>query len=215
MSAHRIRHRIAAPGAAQRAGERGSVLVLAMVFVTVVMVMTLALLAFAEAGSSATVSFKAERSRRYAVDGALQSAINMLRTQPTMGISGSGATPCRLQYDIPAESAAEESKVVWPGAYLVVQCAATDPAKVPNAPATSGGTDASGIALPRDVTFTVTCNSGDDAYPTDPPGQYLSCGSGTTSVVLATVRVRYEVDSSITPAASSAVVPKIISWEFR
>lgn len=201
-----LRHQPAAVGP-DRSGERGSALVLAMLVVTVVMVLTVGLLAFAEIGSRSSVSFQMERQRRYAVDGALQSGINMVRTHPNMGVTTNPDT-CVMEYTVPGDP-----KTIYPGTYLVVECAATNPAAA-GAPAESGGTDTDGGQRARDVTFTVSCDSGSPAYPTKPL-RTLSCGSGGEREVLAKVRVRYEIDYSVTPASERAVVPKVISWELR
>lgn len=201
----RLTHRRATPG---ETGETGSVMLMALAFVTVVMVIVVALVAFAHVGVRSTRSYEVERTRRYAVNSALDAAVQSGISKPTLGTSTT-AKIC-YQYDLPATPT--NIKLVGNGtgaAYLTVECKQTDGAGI-----TSGATEADGGQGPRDVTFTVICRTG-TVQPYTPSTEYLNCGSGNNDQILAKARVRYEIDYTKTPASERAVVPKVVTWEVR
>lgn len=183
--------------------ESGSTLVLALAFVTIVMALTVGLLGFSKAGTSSLQAYRVERTRRYAVDGAMQSAIQMVSKYPNMG-KHTSPDPCGLRFLVQGNP-----RMVAPGAYLVVECAET-PAAVSGV--SNAGDVVGGQQTARDVTLTVTCNREPNATPTR---NKVSCGSGTVSTILAKARVRYEIDYSVANQTQWAIVPKIITWEVR
>jgi hypothetical protein len=172
----------------------------------VVGVIVAALIGFAQVGARSTRSFEIERTRRYAVNSAIDETIQSLITKPLMGTSPTSKS-C-YEYVLPPTNT--NTKLIGNGggsAYLTVECRAT-PGQ------TSGAAESDGGQGPRDVTFTVICRTG-DVEPHNPSEEYLNCGSGGNDRVLAKARVRYEVDYSKTPASERAVVPKVITWEVR
>jgi hypothetical protein len=200
-----------------RRGELGAILILALVFVTVVLTLAVSLLTLAYTGSTSLRAFRIERTRRYAADGALQSAVQYVKQDPTLGqTTGSGT--CSLTYPIVQGSGAGEPALVAASSTLTVTCEATPGT-------TSGGVDVDGGQRIRDVTFTVTCRG-------DPPGVkgVLSCdSSSSTTTVLGRARVRYEIDYELVPSGSTcapsvtecsahnarAVVPKVVTWSLK
>lgn len=182
-------------------GEDGSTLLLALVFVTVVMSLTVVLLAFAKAGNTAVHAYKVERTRRYAVDGALQSAIQMAAKNPAIGRSTAPAS-CDMLFLVQGSP-----RQVVGGSYLVVTCAAT-PSTVSGSSTT--GNVVGGQQTARDVTFNVGCYRNGPAVKNK-----IDCSSGTLVSTLASARVRYEIDYSVTDQTQWAIVPKIVTWEVR
>lgn len=181
--------------------EEGSTLVLALVFVTAVMTLTIVLLAFAKTGNTAVNSYKVERTRRYAVDGALQSAIQLVAKNPAMGRATS-PDPCDMLFLVQGSP-----RQVVGGSYLVTSCAAT-PAAVSGSSTT--GNVVGGQQNARDVTFTVSCYA-----PAVAAKGKIDCASGSVVSTLASARVRYEIDYSVTNQTQWAIVPKIVTWEVR
>lgn len=182
-------------------GQEGSTLLLALVFVTTVMSLTVVLLGFAKAGNTAVHAYKVERTRRYAVDGALQSAIQLVAKNPGMGRATS-PDPCDMLFLVQGSP-----RQVVGGSYLVVSCAAT-PATVSGSSST--GNLAGGQQNARDVTFRVSCYA-----PAVAATDKIDCASGTVVSELASARVRYEIDYSVTNQTQWAIVPKIVTWEVR
>jgi hypothetical protein len=200
--------------------QAGATLIIALAFTTVIMSITVAVLAFARAGTNSVHAYQVERNRRYAADGALQSAVLYAAKDSALGVTGSTKT-CEMAFNIrEALLHKGESAVATPGV-LVVTCEAT--------PTSLTGGATSGLGDPqeaRDVTFTVKCKgttpSAGDAH------SRLTCQSGSVySKTLATARVRFEPDYTMTkvpgaPGTTSAndrskraIIPKIISWNVK
>lgn len=206
----------------ERRGESGAILLLALAFITIVMVLTIALLGLAKTENSALRSYRTERVRRYAVDGALQEAIQFMKQNPKYGTDTS-TDLCHLEHPV-KDDLRGGAAGIFPVAsdnvvyYITVDCYATKIANVDSgAIGSDGGQDA------RDVTFEVKCSH----EPNTPvPVGLIQCGSGTEEIVLARARIRFDVDYSIPPTSpdcnpgctastARAVVPKVISWSVR
>lgn len=199
-----------------RHGERGAILILAIAFVTVILTLAVSLLTLAYTGSSSLRAFRIERAQRNAADAAMQSAVHMVRKDPTLGQT-TGSPTCSMTYPMVETTSGGELSVVAAGSFVTVTCEAT-------AGSTSGGVDVDFGQRTRDVTFTVTCLG-------SPPGprQKLSCGSSGATQVLARARVRYEIDYSLVPSGATcapsttdciahnarAVVPKVLTWSLK
>ncbi|MEZ5202993.1 MAG: hypothetical protein R2701_01000 [Acidimicrobiales bacterium] len=188
-------------------------LILVLVFTIVVAMLAVSLLTLAWTGSTSLRAFKIERSRRYAADGALQSAVQMVKTNATLGQT-SGSPACSMTFPIAEATGANITSVVAAGSYVTVSCAATTGV-------TSGGLDSDSGQRTRDVTFTVTCQG---ALPGNKGT--LTCGNTGPVRVIGRARVRYEIDFGLTPSGSTcspsvsqcwahnarAVVPKVLEW---
>jgi hypothetical protein len=193
----------------RRSDQTGSTLVLALAVVTVILLLVVGLLGLTQTGNRSLRAYEVERTRRYAVNSALEVAVQAVRKTPDLGTTATTRS-CGSRFDIPGNPRVLGS--VGTG-YLEVVCY-----KTPGAGITSGDPDTDGGQGPRDLTFEVRCNR----RPTDivQPG-FLNCGRGDDYKVLAKARVRFEVDYGIAPDAGSsvstkrAVVPKVITWEVR
>lgn len=196
-----------------RNSESGSVLLLSLAFIIVIMVLAVGLLGITRTGNASLRAYELERTRRYSVNSALETSVQMVKQRPDLGVTAT-PLPCGLEYEVTGEQ-----RVIGPdgngSAYLYVVCSATDVDG-----AVSGGPDSDGGQAPRDVTFEVRCAT--DPVSNPPQAGFIVCGSGGDYAVLGTARVRYEVDiKGIEPPAGStasperAVVPKVISWEVR
>lgn len=201
-SHHRRLHVPSTPWSHRRS-EDGSTLLLSLAFVTIVMALTVVLLGFSKVGNTSVHAYRVERTRRYAIDGAMQSAIQMAAKNPGMGRATS-PDPCGLSFIVQGSA-----RQVASGSYLLVECAAT-PATVSGSSTT--GNVVSGQQNARDVTFTVTCHQNPGYVPVK---NKIDCRSGTQFKTLATARVRYEIDYSVTNQTQWAIVPKVITWEVR
>ena len=194
------------PAAGRSHSERGAIILLALAFLTVIGALAVSLLSFAYAGSSALTSYRVERTRRYTADSALQTAVQRVKTETTLGISSTAASPeiC-ARYDIPQDiSEGNITDVVGTDAFVTVECYAT-----PGVPADFFDLD--GGQAPRDVTFRVLCRA---------PGsivvdRQLVCGASGDAVEIGTARVRFENDYSLVPITERAVVPKVVSWSIN
>jgi hypothetical protein len=180
-------------------------MLLALAFVTVVMVVVVALVGFAQAGTRSVRGYEIERTKRYAVNSALETTVAALVGKPTMGTTDT-AKIC-LVYDIPNTATNVKLKGNGGGAaYLTVECRAT--------PGVTYAAESDGGQGPRDVTISVYCRT-DPAVPEFAPSKdVLNCGTGSGTDPLAVARVRYEVDYSKALDAR-AVVPKVVTWEVR
>ncbi len=199
-----------------RHGERGAILILAIAFLTVILTLAVSLLTLAYTGSTSLRNFRIERARRYAADGALQSAVQMVKKDPTLGQT-TGSPTCQMTFPIVEDTSAGALSVVSAGSYVTVSCAATTGV-------VSGGVDVDQGQRARDVTFTVTCQG-------TPPArnQKLVCGGSGPTTVLARARVRYEIDYGLVPTGATcapsatdcvahnarAVVPKVLTWSLK
>ena len=67
------------------AGEQGATLILALVFLATIGLMAIAILGFGDASMRATGAYREERGKNYSADGALDAAINRVRSDPTIG----------------------------------------------------------------------------------------------------------------------------------
>ena len=115
--------------------------------------------------------------------------------------------PCSAQVPFDEPTVPGASQVMVAGSYLTVTCEPT-----PGTTSGGPGTDST-TAVPtqdaRDVTFTVTC-SGDNSGRAS--GDRYDCSDTGTPEVLATARVRYEIDPGTANPAERAVVPKVVNW---
>lgn len=192
-------------------GQAGSTLVLALAFTTIIMSLTVAVLGFARAGTHSIKAYQVERNRRYAVDGALQTAVQMVASNYRLGVTGNSVSdPCSMRFQIRDPFGSQGQGSITDG-YVLVECAPTNTA-------ISGGDSGTGDPqIARDVTFVVKCNT--DFQPQGTIEEKLTCGSGSvTSKVIGRARVRFEPDFTMTSATDRvkrAVIPKIISWEVR
>jgi len=185
----------------ERRGESGAALLLALIFLTVILILVLALFGSAFTGAASIKSYRRERVLRYSADAALQASIQMVKVDATLGVYSTTPAACGLTYAIVEDDGGGQNPAaITPGSTLSVSCAFT-PGQ------TTSGVLVAGEQQARDVTFTVTCAATTPATAHD----RIGCGSGSTSVVLARARVRYEADRSLT-AATWAVVPKILSY---
>lgn len=204
------------PLATRRDREKGAIIMVAVAFLTIVMTLVTALLYFAMAGSTSVRSYRQERVRRYAADGALNAAVQRLKVTPTLGTTAGSCLTFTITEDL---AGGEVYPMVAAGSSLTVDCAPT----VPGAPLIDGDQG----QAPRDVLLTVTCTFNPASVGPDQP---LSCGSGGSTMVLGRARVRFEIDYGIvasvangncndpancTAATNRAVVPKIISWSTK
>lgn len=184
---------------------------LALAFTTIVMSLTVAVLGFARAGNRSVKAYQVERSRRYAVDGAMQTAVQMVANDYRLGVTGNeSSNPCSMRF-ILRDPVGTQGEGSTNDGYVLVECAPTNSA-------ISGGDSGTGDPqAARDVTFTVKCNN--DAALSGTTADKLTCGSGSLySKVLGRARVRFEPDFTMTSATTRnkrAVIPKIISWEVR
>ena len=189
-----LAHQRARPTHADR-GESGASLVLALAFLVVILVVCASLFQLAFAGTKSLRVYQEERTLRYGADAALEVGIQNVKATSTLGVSnGNGCS-----WNVPITEGG--TPVIAANSYLVVTCTATTD---------SSGTDTDGGQKARDVSFTVTCRSngpGTDDVP-------LVCGTGGTDRVVATARVRYEIDYSA-PTATRSIVPKVLSWDIR
>lgn len=190
---------------------------LAIVFLTIILSLITALLMFAFASSQNVRTYRQERIRRYAADGAMSAAVQRLRVTPTLGTTSSTC----LRFPITDTIAGGPSNTsITAGSVLLVTC---DPV------AGTPTVDVDGGQAPRDVIITVRCFY--NPSTTNGPNKRLSCGDSGTAMVLGTARVRFEIDYGITPtstvsasncadpdctvANNRAVVPKIVTWSTK
>ncbi len=202
----RVRHatRQPEPRSRPQSGESGSSLILALLFVTVVMSLTIGLLGFAQVGARSSRAYKVERTNRFGVEAALNSGIQYLVLNPTLGVSESTET-CRVQVAVEGHV-----NVVVGAGYFTMECEATTPST--GGAAADSGKVVDGVQVPRDVTITIKC--GNDAANPVRVG-WADCGTGVTEDV-AVARVRFDRDTSDSvDKTQSAIVPKILSWELR
>lgn len=209
-----------------REDQSGAIMVLAMAFVFVIVIIAWALTDLAYTGSSSLRAYRLERERRYAADGAMQAAVQMARLNTQLGISTSPPA-CSMTMPINEDTAGGATiQVFTAGSTLSVSCFATP--GVTN----SGDIDPDeGGQLTRDVSFTVSCNYN----PPMPAHGTLTCGSGSSTLLLGRARVRYDIDYGIVPTLPNcgpmdpnfplvnlcrastvrAVVPKIVYWSLK
>lgn len=179
-----------------REDQSGAIIILALAFITIVLALAVGVLSLAFTGSSSLRAYRMERHRRYATDAAMQSAVQYVRQNPLIGVSGASPPACGMNYLVQEDAASGGAiQVFTAGSVLNVTCGATpgqdsgvretgDPRTAPN-----GGQG------PRDVTFTVSCS-----YNTIPAKGTLTCASGgANTLLLGRARVRYDVDYGIDP----------------
>ena len=205
---HRVRSGPTRAVARAAAGERGAVLVLALVFLTVIGTLTAFLISYAFTGTKSLAAYRIERTRRYAADSALHVAVKRLSTETGASLGNSSTPEKCAQYLIPEyTSPGNVQPVVGTGAYVTVWCSLT-----PNA--VTDAIDVDGGQAARDVTMEVRCNTSGTAIVV---GGKLACGSGSNTTVIGRARVRFEIDYNLGSArlATRAVVPKTMSWQIR
>lgn len=204
----------------------------------VILALSWSLIELSYTGSASLRTYRHERVRRYSADSALQAAIQMVKGDPSLGVSGSSSS-CGMTYAVQQDTAGGAALQVFDeNSVLKVSCVPTP--GVTNSgirePDERGGP--TGGQLARDVTFTVTCEEVASSKPFK-----LACRSGGSSRTLATARVRFDIDYGVVPTrpncgpyspnvdppinpmdpiqnpctASSvrAVVPKIVYWSLK
>lgn len=219
--------------------QSGAIIILALAFLTVMLALSWSLIELSYAGSSSLRSYRLERTRRYAADSALQAAIQMVKLNPALGVSGS-STPCGMSYAIQEDTAGGvRLRAFTPGSVLAVTCSPTPGVSNSGVRELDERLEPTGGQMARDITFTVTCRYS----PSSDPKATLTCGSGGDTQTLGRARVRFDIDYGIVPTrpncgpynpnveppvdpndpiqnpctASSirAVVPKIVYWSLK
>ena len=184
-------------------GERGAVLILALVFLIVIGTMTAALLSYAFTGTKALAAYRLERTRRYAADSALLSTVNRLSLDSTLGngttFAGCGRIPI-TQYT----TGGNITSVAESTAYVTVRCRKTPGIVVDRF-------DLDGGQAPRDITMEVVCSYNGAMVV----NRKLTCGAGSSEQVIGRARVRFEPRYDAPDPTKRAVVPKVKSWEVR
>ena len=189
--------------AAAADGERGAVLILALVFLVVIGTMTTALLSYAFTGTRALAAYRLERTRRYAADSALLSTVNRLSRDSTLGNGATFAACGRIpitQYT----TGGNITSVADSTAYVTVRCRKTPGVTVDLI-------DVDGGQPPRDITMEVVCSYNGAMVV----NRKLTCGAGSSEQVIGRARVRFEPRYDAPDPKKRAVVPKVKSWEIR
>ncbi|HEX7135203.1 MAG TPA: hypothetical protein VF228_21700 [Iamia sp.] len=187
--------------------EAGASILLALVLIFVIFGILTAVLSFAFAAARTTHLYDRDRALHFHADAALELAVVMVRNNYQLGEMSPTAPACLSKYAIAGTSSSptDPKKLFVAGSSLNVECSVTP--GVVNSGLEDPGT---GRQRPRDVTFTVIC-FWDSLTPTD---KALDCNdSNNDRMVLATARVRYEVDPGYSLPLQSARVPKIVSWQ--
>ncbi len=190
--------------------EDGVSVIFTLVFLVVVFTLITAVLAYARSTALTVTTYQRDRALRYAADAALETAVQMVKEKPDLGVSAHPATPTTPEIVPPACGMVlllaehDPGGIFAPNARLDVTCAFT-PGQV------SGGFDADGGQALRDVTFTVECRLPSSSSITDLP---LQCGSANPKIVhLAEARVRFDLDYGYVDPLTRARVPQIVTWE--
>lgn len=167
----------------RRRGERGASLVLAVGFVALFGVISASLLSAEWTSSSASVAYLSAGSRRAAADGAVQTAIDWVKNQPTLGLNPASTNVCVLN--------------VVTGVGTITTTCAGDTG--------SGQAPHPWVPInPRVVTFKA-CLRANTALTGD-------CGTVSGDTVLLQARVRFDVSTDASGNAA-ANVPEVLAWD--
>ena len=166
-------------------------------FLLVVSVITAGLFGLAYSGTTSLKTYRAERNLRYAADGALDYAVANVARDTTLGRT---APDAGCGWNIPIEGRVTGDDAFASGSQLRVTCEAYT---------ASDTVDSDGGQRIRYVTFTVSCFGYAPANGNTKPACNASGGAAT---VVATAKVRYDIDA-LKPAATRAAIPKVISWD--
>ncbi len=182
-----------------REDQSGAIIILALAFITIVLALAVGH-AWACRGPArrSLRAYRLERHRRYAADAAMQSAVQYVRQNPLIGVSGASPPACGMNYTVQEDTASGGAiQVFTPGSVLNVTC---------------GPPPASGLRGPRDGRRPRTARQrrpgptrrdlhGQSAPTTPSPAKgTLTCGSGSNTLVLGRARVRYDIDFGIVRA---------------